>query len=60
MTIHTAKGLEFPYVFLAGLNQGIFPSKHKDTKGKMEEERRLAYVVYTRAENFEIYFAEII
>lgn len=51
MTIHTAKGLEFPYVFLAGLNEGIFPSKHTDTKGKMEEERRLAYVAYTRAEN---------
>ena len=51
MTIHTAKGLEFPYVFVAGLNEGIFPSKHTDTKGKMEEERRLAYVAYTRAEN---------
>lgn len=51
MTIHTAKGLEFPYVFVSGLNEGIFPSKHADTKLKMEEERRLAYVAYTRAEN---------
>lgn len=51
MTIHIAKGLEFPYVFLCGLNEGIFPSKHIDTIEKMEEERRLAYVAYTRAEN---------
>ncbi|HKM34159.1 MAG TPA: UvrD-helicase domain-containing protein [Lachnospiraceae bacterium] len=51
MTIHTAKGLEFPCVFVSGLNEGIFPSKHTDTKAKMEEERRLAYVAYTRAEN---------
>lgn len=50
MTIHTAKGLEFPYVFVCGLNEGIFPSKHVDTPDKMEEERRLAYVAYTRAE----------
>ncbi len=51
MTIHTAKGLEFPYVFVCGLNEGIFPSKHVDTIDKLEEERRLAYVAYTRAEN---------
>jgi DNA helicase-2/ATP-dependent DNA helicase PcrA len=51
MTIHNAKGLEFPYVFVCGLNEGIFPSKHVDTEDKMEEERRLAYVAYTRAEN---------
>lgn len=50
MTIHNAKGLEFPYVFVCGLNEGIFPSKHVDTKDKLEEERRLAYVAYTRAE----------
>ncbi|MDF2589143.1 MAG: pcrA [Anaerocolumna sp.] len=50
MTIHTAKGLEFPYVFVCGLNEGIFPSKHIDTMDKLEEERRLAYVAYTRAE----------
>lgn len=51
MTIHTAKGLEFPYVFICGMNEGIFPSKHVDSKEKLEEERRLAYVAYTRAEN---------
>lgn len=51
MTIHTAKGLEFPYVFVCGLNEGIFPNKHVDTLEKLEEERRMAYVAYTRAEN---------
>ncbi len=51
MTIHNAKGLEFPYVFVCGLNEGIFPSKHVDTEEKLEEERRLAYVAYIRAEN---------
>lgn len=51
MTIHTAKGLEFPYVFVCGLNEGIFPNKHVDTIDKLEEERRLAYVAYTRAED---------
>ncbi|EOR20414.1 ATP-dependent DNA helicase PcrA [Clostridium sartagoforme AAU1] len=51
MTIHTAKGLEFPYVFICGLNEGIFPSQRANTQDKLEEERRLAYVGYTRAEN---------
>lgn len=50
MTIHTAKGLEFPYVFVCGMNEGIFPSKHVDTEDMLEEERRMAYVAYTRAE----------
>ena len=49
MTIHTAKGLEFPYVFLCGLNEGIFPSKRTRTREGMEEERRLAFVAMTRA-----------
>ncbi|MBR1392212.1 MAG: UvrD-helicase domain-containing protein [Ruminococcus sp.] len=50
MTVHAAKGLEFPYVFLCGMNEGIFPSrKTKDIMG-MEEERRLAFVAMTRAE----------
>ncbi len=50
MTVHAAKGLEFPYVFLCGMNEGIFPSrKVKDLLG-MEEERRLAFVAMTRAE----------
>lgn len=51
MTIHIAKGLEFPYVFVTGLNEGIFPTTHADTEEAIEEERRLAYVAYTRAEN---------
>lgn len=51
MTIHNAKGLEFPYVFLCGLNEGIFPNKHVNSLDRLEEERRLAYVAYTRAEN---------
>ena len=50
MTVHAAKGLEFPYVFLCGMNDGVFPSrKTKDLLG-MEEERRLAFVAMTRAE----------
>ena len=50
MTIHTAKGLELPYVFVCGVNEGIFPSKHVDTEDMLEEERRMAYVACTRAE----------
>lgn len=50
MTVHAAKGLEFPYVFLCGMNDGVFPSrKTKDLIG-MEEERRLAFVAMTRTE----------
>ena len=50
MTVHAAKGLEFPYVFLCGMDEGIFPSgKIRDLDG-MEEERRLAFVAMTRAE----------
>lgn len=51
MTIHAAKGLEFPVVFVCGLSEGVFPSRRTDTRDKMEEERRLAYVAVTRAEN---------
>lgn len=50
MTIHAAKGLEFPYVFLCGLNEGILPSRKTSTEMQMEEERRLAFVAMTRAE----------
>lgn len=51
MTIHAAKGLEFPYVFIAGLNENLFPSKKIDSISEMEEERRLAFVAFTRAKN---------
>ena len=50
MTVHTAKGLEFPYVFLCSMSEGIFPSKKVNTLEGMEEERRLAFVAITRAE----------
>lgn len=51
MTIHAAKGLEFPVVFVCGLSEGVFPTRKTDTRDKMEEERRLAYVAMTRAES---------
>lgn len=50
LTIHAAKGMEFPYVFLCGLNEGVFPSRKVQTPDDMEEERRIAYVAMTRAE----------
>ena len=50
MTVHSAKGLEFPYVFLCGMNEGVFPSRKTNTRAGMEEERRLAFVAMTRAE----------
>ncbi|MCR4819012.1 MAG: UvrD-helicase domain-containing protein [Fretibacterium sp.] len=50
MTVHAAKGLEFPYVFLCALNEGIFPSQKTRTREGMEEERRLAFVAMTRAQ----------
>ena len=50
MTVHAAKGLEFPYVFLCGMNEGIFPSRKVRTREAMEEERRLAFVAVTRAQ----------
>ena len=49
MTVHAAKGLEFPYVFLCGMNEGMFPSGKVRTLPEMEEERRLAFVAVTRA-----------
>ena len=50
MTVHAAKGLEFPYVFLCEMNEGIFPSRKTNTMPGMEEERRLAFVAMTRAQ----------
>ena len=49
MTVHAAKGLEFPNVFLCAMNEGIFPSRKTQSLEAMEEERRLAFVAITRA-----------
>ena len=50
MTVHTAKGLEFPYVFVTGMEDGTFPHKRSmDSESELAEERRLAYVAITRA-----------
>ena len=51
MTVHAAKGLEFPTVFLAGFSEGSFPSRRVLTPEGLEEERRLCYVAFTRAED---------
>lgn len=57
MTIHSAKGLEFPYVFLIGMEEGVFPSEmSRYSEDDLEEERRLAYVGITRAKK-ELYLS---
>ena len=49
MTVHSVKGLEFDYVFLVGMEEGLFPHKNSFSKEEQEEERRLMYVAVTRA-----------
>ena len=60
MTLHSAKGLEFPQVFIVGMEEGMFPSQMSlDEGGRLEEERRLAYVGVTRAmQKLTITYAE--
>ena len=59
MTIHSSKGLEFDYVFIAGMEDGLFPSCNFDTsEDEIEEERRLCYVAITRAKK-ELYLSHV-
>jgi DNA helicase-2/ATP-dependent DNA helicase PcrA len=60
MTLHSAKGLEFPVVFMVGLENGLFPSQRTMDEGNLEEERRLCYVGITRArERLYLSYAEM-
>jgi DNA helicase-2/ATP-dependent DNA helicase PcrA len=62
MTLHSAKGLEFPLVFIAGMEDGLFPHQRsvEDASGRLEEERRLCYVGMTRArERLCLSYAEV-
>ena len=58
MTVHAAKGLEFPVVFLCGLNEGVFPGRRTDSFEQMEEERRLCFVAMSRAKE-ELYLSAV-
>ncbi len=52
MTAHASKGLEFDTVFIAGMQEGIFPHRRATTEEQIEEERRLLYVAMTRAKKY--------
>lgn len=56
MTIHSSKGLEFPVVFIIGMREGGFPSQYATSNAAIEEERRLCYVAFTRAQK-ELYLS---
>ena len=58
MTVHAAKGLEFPVVFLCGLNEGVFPGRRTESFEQMEEERRLCFVAMSRAKE-ELYLSAV-
>ena len=58
MTVHAAKGLEFPVVFVTGLEDGVFPPPAARRRLRLEEERRLAYVAITRARE-QLYLSHV-